>query len=318
MAVNTPVRKSGIRIGRVSEVKFAEGDKEVIVTIEIENGRYVYNNETCQATSPLFMGDSSLDIVRKPGPPMPLTALKMIAQGATIDGIVTEDAGRSLATLKDEATGTMRLVDATSEQLKSVLIRLDRILAANEQGVGRMLREMQGTMAVFDETLRYINEILSDPECRDGFKKSVKQMPRLIDATHESVKDMKKTFNHVEQSLGLLDDNLRNLSSFTKPLADNGESIVVHVQQSMGKLNGTMDELQQFSRAMNDPQGSLGQLMHDPEVYQCVSRTVRNVEELTARLKPILDDARVFSDKIARHPESLGVRGAIQPAPGIK
>ncbi len=36
------------------------------------------------------------------------------------------------------------------------------------------------------------------------------------------------------------------------------------------------------------------------------------------QLKPILDDARVFSDKIARHPETLGVRGALQRNPGIK
>jgi phospholipid/cholesterol/gamma-HCH transport system substrate-binding protein len=43
-----------------------------------------------------------------------------------------------------------------------------------------------------------------------------------------------------------------------------------------------------------------------------------NVNELTRRLEPILNDARVFSDKIARHPEVLGVRGAIAPQSGAK
>jgi hypothetical protein len=32
----------------------------------------------------------------------------------------------------------------------------------------------------------------------------------------------------------------------------------------------------------------------------------------------VVRDARVFSDKIARHPELLGVRGAIQRNPGTK
>jgi phospholipid/cholesterol/gamma-HCH transport system substrate-binding protein len=35
-------------------------------------------------------------------------------------------------------------------------------------------------------------------------------------------------------------------------------------------------------------------------------------------MKPIIHDARVFSDKIARHPELLGVRGAIQRNAGTK
>ena len=35
-------------------------------------------------------------------------------------------------------------------------------------------------------------------------------------------------------------------------------------------------------------------------------------------LPPIVNDARVFTDKIARHPEVLGVRGAIKKSPGIK
>ena len=43
-----------------------------------------------------------------------------------------------------------------------------------------------------------------------------------------------------------------------------------------------------------------------------------NVEQITNDLKPIVADARVFTDKIARHPEVLGVRGAIKPSSGIK
>jgi phospholipid/cholesterol/gamma-HCH transport system substrate-binding protein len=45
---------------------------------------------------------------------------------------------------------------------------------------------------------------------------------------------------------------------------------------------------------------------------------VKNVEELTLLLRPIVNDARIFSDKIARHPEILGVRGAIKPEDGTK
>ena len=74
----------------------------------------------------------------------------------------------------------------------------------------------------------------------------------------------------------------------------------------------------QFSQQLNDPQGSLGALLHDKELYQHVNHMVKNVDELTRDLKPILNDARVFTDKIARHPELLGVRGAIKKDAGLK
>ena len=43
-----------------------------------------------------------------------------------------------------------------------------------------------------------------------------------------------------------------------------------------------------------------------------------NVRKLTQELRPIVDDVRVFTDKIARHPEQLGVRGALDRRPGLK
>jgi hypothetical protein len=42
------------------------------------------------------------------------------------------------------------------------------------------------------------------------------------------------------------------------------------------------------------------------------------VNRLTKELRPIVDDVRVFTDKIARHPEQLGVRGALDRRPGLK
>ena len=67
-----------------------------------------------------------------------------------------------------------------------------------------------------------------------------------------------------------------------------------------------------------DPNGSLALLLHDRQLYDHLNRAVTNVDEITRKFKPIVSDLRVFTDKIARHPEKLGVRGAIERSPGIK
>jgi phospholipid/cholesterol/gamma-HCH transport system substrate-binding protein len=42
------------------------------------------------------------------------------------------------------------------------------------------------------------------------------------------------------------------------------------------------------------------------------------VTKILPRLDRILRDMEVFSDKLARHPELLGLRGAIVPSIGLK
>ena len=73
-----------------------------------------------------------------------------------------------------------------------------------------------------------------------------------------------------------------------------------------------------FGKALNRREGSLGQLVNNPDLYQNLNAAAANVEQLTRRLRPIVEDARIFTDKIARDPGVLGVRGALKKNSGIK
>ena len=69
---------------------------------------------------------------------------------------------------------------------------------------------------------------------------------------------------------------------------------------------------------MNNPEGSLGRLTRDPRLYENIAEATENINCLTRDLRPILDDVRVFTDKIARDPGRLGVRGVFQKNSGLK
>lgn len=57
----TPVRKSGILIGRVTDVEFADAGG-VNLTLEIDGDISLSRDEVCQLTSPLF-GDAELEFM---------------------------------------------------------------------------------------------------------------------------------------------------------------------------------------------------------------------------------------------------------------
>jgi phosphoglycerate-specific signal transduction histidine kinase len=62
---------------------------------------------------------------------------------------------------------------------------------------------------------------------------------------------------------------------------------------------------------LNSGNGTVARLIEDEQLYVQLVQTLENVEQLTHRLQPIVEDVRVFTDKIARDPRQLGVRGAL-------
>ena len=112
--------------------------------------------------------------------------------------------------------------------------------------------------------------------------------------------------------------NMQNLEKVTQPLGERGPALVQHLDHTMQDLDTLVGQMSKFGEAINSSQGTLGQLINNPDLYNNINQTACRLNEITQEIRPILNDARVFTDKIARHPETLGVRGALERRPGIK
>ncbi len=107
---DTPVRKSGILIGRVSHIEFDKDDTGVLVTIQIDGNRTVYHDEKCRIVNSLIGigSDTVLEFLRRPGagPHTPL------ADGERINGEVASDPTRAIVDLEQSLGETMSRVKA--------------------------------------------------------------------------------------------------------------------------------------------------------------------------------------------------------------
>jgi phospholipid/cholesterol/gamma-HCH transport system substrate-binding protein len=305
---DTPIRKFGIRIGQVRNVRFADDDSGVIVTAEIDRTRQIYSDEQCRVATSLLMGDASLEFVRAvnyQGEKAP------IDNGAVLQGQVAPDMTRSVAGLEKQAAQTLETLNTAGSDMHSVLTRVDRLVAANEERITHMIAETDETMKQLQKALLASNDILGDPKLREQIKQTIGDLPGVLKETRGAIERIEGTFASLEH-------NMQNMEGLTKPLGERGAGLVEEFDTSMKKLNSLSDNLLRFSRDLNSSDGTLGALLHDRDLYQHVDRVAKNLDELTRDLKPILNDARVFTDKIARHPEMLGVRGAIKKDPGLK
>ncbi len=303
---DTPVKKSGILIGRVADVKLRD-EGGAMVTAYIDADKKVRQNEVCKITTSL-LGDSVLHFVDSGRKDLPSTPVE---DGATLEGVTYDDPIQVIANLQDKLAGALNSVARTSDELGQVSRQVGNLLKTNEEKIDRIITQADETSGLFRDAVRNANEIFANPETRAKLKDALEQMPQLI-------RESRDTMVQVNRMMGSFDKNLQNLDKFTSSLGDQGEAVFTQLGRSSQKLDGLMDELLRLTKAINSSEGTVGQLIHDPQLYDNLNKTVKNVEELSRRMRPIVEDIRVFSDNIARHPEMLGVRGALQRSPGTK
>jgi phospholipid/cholesterol/gamma-HCH transport system substrate-binding protein len=303
----SPVKKSGILIGRVHAVELRE-EGGARVTIKVDMDKRLRSNEVARLSTSL-LGDSSIQFVvdqQKRGVPATL-----LEDGARVEGRAYDDPIQVVSKLQDRLSGAINSVGRTSDELGSVVHKVGEMLETNKGRINNILEKADTTSTMAEQTVKNLNELIGDPKTKGQIAETLEQMPQLL-------RDARDTINQMGRTMALVDKNLQNLDKFTGSLGEHGDAVFAQLGQSARKLDALLNEMVKITKAVNSGEGSLGKLVNDPELYDQVTRTVNNVEELTRRLRPILEDVRVFSDKIARHPEQLGVRGAIERKPGIK
>ena len=109
---------------------------------------------------------------------------------------------------------------------------------------------------------------------------------------------------------------LRDIEKLTGPLAPRGEEIAKNLDEGLARLNRILADTQDLVGGKSG--GSFGLLLNDPALYRNLNEAACGIARMMPQLQNILKDAEVFADKIARHPESLGVGGGGRPGSGLK
>jgi len=160
-------------------------------------------------------------------------------------------------------------------------------------------------------TLSNANKFLADPQLQNDLKRTAASLPVIAE-------EAKLTITTAKETIVKLSENMENINEATAPLAGQSDLIVRKLSGSLIQLEGLLTELNQFSQILNNEEGSIQKLAADPELYKNLNHSAASLSILLQNLNPILNDFRIFSDKVARHPEILGVRGAVRGSSGLK
>jgi phospholipid/cholesterol/gamma-HCH transport system substrate-binding protein len=310
VTVGTPVRKSGISIGRVSNVELR--DRHVQVTADIELKHKIRESEICRIASASVLGDPVIEFSPSddidPNTPF-------LENGSEIDGDVTGNPMEVFVDLKDELQSAALALRDAGNEMKLAARNVNAAIAGTEGDMPRLVQKMERALDQSYKTLGTIDNVFGDAELRDSLKRSLKDLPEMFDKTKTVLDKADTTFEGFRKVTERADRNLANLEKFTGPLSERGPMLVDNIDGILGNVNNLTEQLNELAGNFNNQEGTIGRLLNDEELYNRLERTMANVEDITWKLRPIVDDARVISDKVARDPSILGVRGVLDRRP---
>jgi len=171
--------------------------------------------------------------------------------------------------------------------------------------------EAGGTLRHATQTLASANALLADPQLQRDLRQTAAVLPLIVD-------EARQTIAAARISMAKVTENLDIIQQATMPLAQESGVITRKLSGSLVQLEGLLTELNQFSQLLNQKDGTLQKLASDPQLYQNLNRSAGALGVLFDNLNPAIRDFRIFADKVARHPEILGVSGAMRGSTGLK
>ena len=311
VTVDTPVRKSGIEIGRVSALELR--DTGVLLTLKINSQFPLRFNEECRITTgSLVTGDAVLEFVPCAKP----TSKELIPDGEYLsNGKVANNPFEMMADLQAEMRPALTSLATAGTEVSQLAHSLNTLLGSNDDQLANIINKTELALDNFNQAMSNINSVVGDEQMRTRLRESLDKIPGILDQAQTSMADMQGTLQKFNLVAVRAEKNLANLEDFTAPLGQKGEAITQNIVDSIRSVNELLANFAELSQALKSKEGTVGQLIHNPELYERLNRTLAEIELVVRKLEPIVNDVRVITDKVARDPTQMGVKGILDRRP---
>jgi phospholipid/cholesterol/gamma-HCH transport system substrate-binding protein len=319
VTVDTPVRKNGVLIGRVAAVELV--DEGVVLTLKIDDNREIRLGEVPRIGTASLLGDAVINFVPGgPGSEQGLVQPDAVLTNGIIESNPLQAIG-SLAALQGDIQSAIASIDNAGQGVAGVSQQLSDVLGGNEDQLKSLVAKSDLALDNINSVMTNLNELVGDDEIKQQLRKTVMELPMVLADARATLNEAKSTIKGFDRVSSRAEANLANLEELTRPLGERGDEIAASLERTIRNADELLGQLVMFTEAINSGKGTLGKLIYDPGMYNELSQTVGTVQELVKKLRPIISDVRIFTDKIARDPRILGAKGALDRRPagmGVK
>lgn len=188
--------------------------------------------------------------------------------------------------------------------------RTDNILKTGEAKILRSIDRLE-------DTLKRIGDVFDD-ENQKSIRETLKNAKNASGELDGLIKESRVTLKQVTESLKRADSAIADLQKTLKPLGEKGPAILKSFEETSDTLNRTLKDVRELIQLAARSEGTVSKLVFDPSLYNNLNDSATMVNRILPRLDRVLRDVEIFADKLARHPELIGIGGVVRPSSGVK
>jgi len=323
----TPIRKSGIQIGKIEKVEFAsevdekfrpEGVNEeqyksgVLMTLEIEHQYPLFTNEVCSIRRTL-LGDAYVEFELNPRLPV---EGKRLDVAKTLEGMVQIAPLQMVADMQQKIDGVINGINSmtgsiktTSDTLNGTLGSFKLFQSKNKEELETMFKDAQQIVSSVRKSSQLFEKIFGEaladfenPELRKKFRTAIESVPNIVNSMNEGIVQLKA-------NMELMRSAVEPLSKGAVERAENLDATLAEVRQLIKNVTNTVGTVQ---KEFANSEGTLGMLIRDKELALSIKSAIGNLKQVSSAIMPILDNFERFSQKLS----DKGVTGVLRGTGG--
>ncbi len=248
---SAPITVNGFKVGLVREIKYQyDNPGHILVELSLDNELKIPKGTKAMIVSDM-LGTASIDLIMGNAP-------DYYKAGDALPGVISPGMMQAISEkvmpIMDETVPRVNMLLDTvtalagNPALNSSIYRLDNVLAGLEVSVATLNRAMV-------------------------------PMPSIMNNVSNTVGGASQAMGDVKQLAANLNKISQDLAVLSSVLKD------APVDSTLRNINATSRSLAQLAEQLNDPNSSLGLLMHDPALYN-------NINSLSVHLDSILVDVK--------------------------
>lgn len=213
--------------------------------------------------------------------------------------------------------GTIDDIGAAARNATRLLERADILLQDNRDRVEEVIKNLNAATAnaarlLSDENITNATKTLANA------RTASESLPRIATNVDDILMQGRTTVRRLNDTLLRVEAALVDIQKITQPLGARSGAIVRNIDEGSARLNEVLGDVRALMRVIDTSNGTLRKFLTDPSLYNNIDCAVVRVTKLLPQVEKILADFGVFADKLARHPEKLGLGGVVRPDSGLK
>lgn len=151
--------------------------------------------------------------------------------------------------------------------------------------IGPLLGKLNQMVDNLNQTVTSVNDIL-DESTRNELKSTIVQLHRTIanvEVFSKTVKDVSPELSSFVTSLTSLSDKLENIVMNADTTMSNISQFTSNLEKS--DIEGLVESVKSLSDKIQNPDGTVGKLLNEKDVYESVDSLINQVNDLISKIK---------------------------------